>query len=210
MADNRHIYGFRYHSSVNGGPAPKPIRARVASAYQGVIGATSVDINVGDPVVRLGTGYWALSAGDETTTGLLSGIVVGIGGYKNADTGYFGPGLKIPGGTTYTLLEEASLIYVIPVEGCRWECDVDDAVTATTEAAYLALVGENVDHVLTTGMEPRANPMLDISVNPTTTAQWRIVDISQTAENRDFSGAYVKLLVEANEGSAPVYTATGV
>jgi hypothetical protein len=96
-----------------------------------------------------------------------------------------------------------------------WEIDCDDAVTATTEAAYQLTGGANADHRLHgaagAAAESGAKPRLDIStVNTTNTLIWRIIGISPTQNNRDYSGNYVKLLVVANLAQDPFQNATGI
>ena len=76
----------------------------------------------------------------------------------------------------------------------------DENTTATTEAAYQDMIGENCRFINTgaTG-ELRAPPRLDISTNATTnTFPFKIVGISTTAGNQDFSGNYVELYVISN------------
>jgi hypothetical protein len=215
MADNLKFPGFRWSQSANGGKAmPAPMRYPVATAYQGTInGGSNIDINIGDPVKLLSTGYVAHSGGSESSGGNADnvfGIVVGIAPYWNGSV--MTPSNVLPGGQgSYgTNFDRQSFVYVIPASAGTFEIDCDDSSTATTYAAYLALVGENTDHVLTTGSEPKTNCMLDISLHGTSTAQWRIVQISTTAANQDFSGKFVKLWVQANEGQQSIYTATGV
>jgi hypothetical protein len=60
--------------------------------------------------------------------------------------------------------------------------------------------------------QPRCNPVLDISTHATTAAlMFRIVGVSKSRENADFSGANVKLLVQLNQGLDPVLNgATGM
>jgi hypothetical protein len=216
MGDNRKRYGFRWSEDANGGPAPKPITGYLASAYQGAInGGSNIDVNVGDPVGRLSTGYWEVRDGSEGGSGgeTVEGIVVGIGGHYDSTEGYFRYAERIPGGTTYTGIEEnGSKLFIVPAHLGLWEVDCDDKATATTYAAYHALIGENCDHVLTTGSEPKADPMLDISGHGTSSAQWRIHAISKTVDNRDFAGLYVKLIVAPNEIAAPMLSSgnTGV
>ncbi len=99
---------------------------------------------------------------------------------------------------------------VYPAAKQVFEIDVDDVVTATTEAGYMAFVGENCDHRLTAGSEPKSNCLLDISTHVTTTAQWRIVGVSPIVSNADFSGAYVRMLVTVNETQEAPYVTAGI
>lgn len=214
MTDNAKFKGLRWVSSISGVPTPKMIRGRVASGYTGTIngGSGNIDINIGDPVKLLSTGYFAHAAGNEAAGNngdAIWGVCGGVMPYYDGTVMQVSS--RLPANTVYsTNFERQSFIQIIPVMGNRFEADCDDATTATTEAAYLAFIGENVDHRLTTASEPKTNVMLDISTHATTTAQWRIVDISQNRANVDFSGAFVKLIVECNEAQVVPYTATGV
>jgi hypothetical protein len=214
MADNAKVYGIRWATSYNGGRCPPIISGHLASGYQGAInGGSNVHVRKGDPVRRLSTGYWELADGSEGAGGgeTVDGIVAAVYGYKDATTGHFVTGPHVPGATTYTDLEsEGSRIGIIPTHAGRFEIDCDDKTTATTYAAYHAFIGENADHILLTGSEPKANPLLDISDHGTATAQWRIIAISKSAENRDYAGLYVKMIVEINETTLPAFSATGV
>ncbi len=207
MGDNRHRPGFRWSTDANGGPAPAPISGFLASAYQGAInGGSNIDVRVGDPVGRLSTGYWEVRDGSEGGGGgeTVEGIVVGIYGYLDPNEGLFRNAERIPGATAYTNLEkDGSKIAIVPAHLGYWEVDCDDKATATTYAAYHAFLGENADHVLTAGSEPKADPMLDISDHGTATGQWSIHAISKSIDNRDFSGLYVKLIVSPNEITWP-------
>jgi hypothetical protein len=209
MTDNASSYGFRYVRSINGSE-PKPFRGRVASGYNPTLSGTAYGIWPGDPVTLLSDGTYQVTIGAEGSKGIISGICVGVG------PTYDGSAMQyknyVPPNTVYsTNLERQTYIWIVPGPGSVFEVDVDDAVTATTEAAYQALCGENADHRLTTGLQPKANALLDISTHDTTnTLQWRILDVSQTAANQDYSGARVKLLVTPNVVSDAPFNTTGV
>lgn len=216
MADNRHKYGFRFYSTQSGAARPACFEGRIATAYQGSVGVgpTSVGVSIGDPVVRLGTGYYEL-AQDTNTSDRLFGVVMAISNAKVDANGKARAASYLPGATAYTLEETTSKILIAPFSDHIWEIDVDDAVTATTYAAYLALLGLNADFVYspdtTNSDRPRANPLLDIASAATTAAlQFRLFGISGTKENQDFSGANVKLLVQLNQGADPTIGLSGV
>ena len=80
-----------------------------------------------------------------------------------------------------------------------WRIIVNDATTATTEAAYQALVGENCSHIHTAASGGLAlTPKLNISTHATTaTLDWRIIGIPDRT-SQDFSGANVDLEVVCN------------
>lgn len=196
---NTQKYGFRLVASR--GIAPKPEPFRVASAYSGSEGGITIDLNVGDPVKMLSTGYVAhADAGD-----LILGVVAGIGPLLSTslrcpwDT-------KLPAGTVQASPNEP-VIYVQPAANALFEVDCDDAVTATTYAGYVAFIGENCDHSWS-GVSATAKgwPMLDISDHKAASAGWRIVDIQKRID-QDYASVYVKLIVTANEVfQAPYYT----
>lgn len=214
MADNRHQYGIRFHSTQGGGGRPACIEALVASAYAGDHGG-SVGIAIGDPVDRLSTGFVELT-NDSATRDTLFGVVMSVANAKVDINGKARPANYLPSGTTYTLEETTSRLIVAPFSDHIWEMDCDDAVTATTLAAYRALVGQNVDMTFSRDTsnpdKPKCNPLLDISTAATTAAlMWRIVGVSKTRENQDFSGNFVKLLVQLNQGFDPTLNgATGM
>lgn len=212
MANNVHKYGFRWVGSADGSCYPKPIEGEVATAYQATISAENVDLNIGDPVQRTTDGSFILGALGSPAT--LFGVIVG---FSNVKVGLPLKGRKfsrLPGGTTWTTEENRSKVLVVPFGRNYWEIDCDDASTATTFAAYRALVGENAEFTFsrdaTDADRPKANPLLDISTHNTTTQAMRIVDVSHTALNQDYSGLYVKLIVQVNETQEAPFVTTGV
>lgn len=203
MADNRVEYGFRPVMTRDGSAMPQTIECLVATGYSGSEASATVALRIGDPVRRLSTGYVEhAGAGDD-----IYGVVVAVLPYW--DGSRLRPSDYLPAGTAWgTLLERASRVLVIPAANVIFEGDCDEATTATTETAYLAFVGENVDHIFdgTTA----GNPRLDISTHVATTAQWRIIGISKTLNNQDFSGNYVKLLVTVNETQESPFVTAGI
>lgn len=200
-------YGFRWQYSL-ASEDPIAFRVRVASGYQASPGGVNVDLNVGDPVIMVSDGTVALAA----ATNPVYGIVDGIGPYYNAGIGAMVPGgPALPGGTTYgSNLARQSFIYILPVANQVFEVDADDNVTATTEAAYNALIGENCDITINqVSGDTHAYPLLDISTHVTTSAQCRIIDIGRQG-NTDFAGTRVKLLVTFNKVQQAPYVTTGV
>lgn len=204
MADNTQRYGFRWSTAANGGrPMPSPEEVIVASAESFDVngGASNVAIGPGDVVRRKSTGGVGQCDGAEGGGGALSPafIVVGIKPYWDGTKMVYNT--VLPSDTTYgTVLERQTKLLVVPVEAGNWEIDCDDAATATTEAAYQAFIGEYCDHRHdVTSTNTRFYPRLDISThNTTSTLLWRIVGISKTLENQDYSGNYVKLIVYPN------------
>jgi len=204
VVDNAARYGFRPYVKNVGDLFTN--KRHVATAYQAVApGPTNVGLSIGDPIIELSDGSLQLAAASDTGAAAAArGVIVGFGEIYNAAQGRMEYADYLPGGNAWgTKFARAPQILWVPVEECLWEVDVDDKVTATTEAGYRAFVGENVDHVFsadtTDSAKPRARGRLDISGHDTTdTLFWRIVGISPTSDNRDFSGANVKLLVRAN------------
>ncbi len=202
MANNTAKYGFRPVRGWPGGGTniPTPIEMAIADAYQATSdgAASNVGLSIGDPVLRVSTGTIGLA----TTTVDVAYIIVGFKPYWNGT--FMTPTNYLPGATTGGGVDDRqSRALVVPVQACLWECDVDDNTTATTFDAYQAFIGENVDHTcvadLTNASRPKANPKLDISGHNTTdTLGWRIVAVSQSMENQDFSGTGVKLIVACN------------
>lgn len=163
-------------------------------------------------MTRLSTGGVTICEGVEGAAGgdAVYGIIVGVLPYYDAAQNLMVPANALPSDIAWgTVLERQSKLLVVPADAGIWEIDCDDATTATTEAAYQAFIGENCDHTLAGASGTKLNPRLDISAHGTATQQWRIVGISPTVNNRDFSGLYVKLLVKVNEGQQSTFTATG-
>lgn len=205
MADNTHYYGFRWARS-NGKPCPSPEWKTVATTQDDQDdSANSVDLNIGDPVKLLAAGGVGLAvAGDN-----VYGIIVAVAPYW--DGSVMKPSNKLPNQTNWGTAEaRRSMVGVVPASAGYWEIDVDDATTATTYAAYIALLGSNCDHAVPGNTsETSADPKLDISTTATTQDNtWRLVDISSTMANKDFSGANVKVIVAINDSQEAGWPAT--
>jgi hypothetical protein len=213
MADNTRKYGFRWWAG-NPHPQPSPIVCTVATSASFDVsgGASNCALRKGDPVTDVSTGGVTLCAGFEASgTGVrVFGIVDSVLPYWDAAANVMTPGNALPSDIAWVGLERQSKLLVIPADAGIWEIDCNDSSTATTEAAYQAFVNENCDHTLAGASAPYVYPMLDISEHVTTTAQWRIIGVSPSSDNRDFSGNYVKLLVVVNEGAGPRFTASGI
>ncbi len=210
---NRVEYGFRWVRAFNGGVAmPATEEMQVASAYQASVGG-NVDLNIGDPVGLLSTGMIALSDGTEGTEIAVYGIIVGFRPYREPSIGSNGalkPTNRLPGGTTYTNDEDRSIALVVPAAAGTWSIQADDNTTATTRAAYQALIGENFDHVLTDPGNAKAAAQLDMGSAATASAQWRLFGIDLTASNADFSDTNVSLLVRVNETQEAPFVTSGI
>ena len=216
MADNRHAYGFRYYSNLAGGGCPPSLEYRIASAYQSSEGGGSVDVNVGDPVTPIadGTMIHTADTGGASGAALLFGVVSAVVNARVDSNGKSRPASYLPGGTTYTLDRDASKVMVTPFGRVVWEVDTITPGSIDTYAEYEALIGANCDFAydrdITASPKLKANPVLDLSTVTTSTANFRIVGVSKTQENSDFSGANVKLLVVANETVEAPFTVTGI
>jgi hypothetical protein len=174
--------------------------------------ANSICLSVGDPLKLVNTGGVTIANTQEAPYIIMTGVV------QYWDGTVMRSGNNLPNQTTWGTVESRrSLIRGLPVMSAIWEIDCDDATTATTRAAYHALINENAEHT-TPGVAwnstYKADPYLDISVHATThDFEWRIVGISDTKENRFWDGNYVKLLVAANrsqEAGSPTTMHVGV
>lgn len=220
MADNQAAYGFRlFTGGFSTSSDPIVSRWPVVSNYSSAtpVGTAGVALRPGDPVNLLASGmvqHLTISDGTPTEdTMKCLGVIVGIDPVFNSAKGQFGAMDRfnnLPTGVVYgTNLERQSNVLIVPAEGLTFEADCDDNVTATTLAAYQALVGENCA-ISYNASAPFANPRIDISTHVTTSEQVRIVGISPTLANQDFSGANVKLLVRWNICQNAPFTATGI
>lgn len=213
MADNRAKYGFRYYMNLRGGGMPPAVECFVASAYAANFGAGTVGISIGDPVEKITDGSVILADDTDTDPGRVFGVVVGISNARIDINGKSKPANFLPPATSYTTKEGESRLLVLPVAGIVWEVDAD-AQTATTEAAWRALMGLNCPISSTRDTsnpdKPKMNPRAATGTTGTGTDHLRLWDISKTRENADLSGANVKLLVMFNEGSDPSLSVTGL
>lgn len=203
MTDNAVKYGFRYVRSRTGGDQVIE-RAWVATSASFDVnsGASNCVLGKGDPIFQQSDGSATLCLGNETTdSSTVLGIVQHFDYYdtvKGVRT-KLGPG--VPSDLAWgTNLARQTYVYYTPVQTAVWAIQVDDATTFTTEATYQAAIGENCEHILTGASgDIRVRPKLDISQHATTnTFLWKIIGISQTAGNQDFSGANVELYVISN------------
>lgn len=224
MSDNQHFYGFRWAYNANGKDMPKPELMDVATGANFTVSgdATNLNLNVGDPVALASTGFLTLMGGNENsqTSQAGWGVVVGMGpvGFWNGTRMVRQTFLQ--SGCSYgaSSVDRISQVLVVPFSAGMWEIDCDDNTTATTRAAYQALVGENCDHQLVPNSQGfldaqlAVNPMLNIASHAaaTTTLSMRIRGISKSFANQDFSGKFVKLIVSVNKGQEAFYTNAGI
>lgn len=219
MANNTHRYGFRWVGSLDGSCYPKPQEFLVASGYHGQVSATDVDLNIGDPVQfnvgAPGSGFVELAA-TGATPNIFWGVIVGI---SNVKVGLPLLGRKfsrVPAGTTYATEQDTTKVLVVPFGRNLWEIDVTGNTSSSdTLAEYRAMCNRNANMIYTLdttdASKPKANPMIDVSTLSDDTADFRIINVSKTALNQDYSGNFVKLIVCVNEsGEAPYVTDPGV
>lgn len=208
MVDNRFEYGFRWSKANGGSPCPQGSEFSVADAYQATVGG-NVDLGVGDPVIRVSDGSVALAAAG----GPIFGIITGIERYWDGEREV--KGTVVPGGSTGSsnLKRETRVLVTLASHGL-WEIMADDNVTQTTEAGYRGLIHSNADISLTRTQinnKWRASPRLDVDTADTSAdKQLRIMEVSKSLHNEDFSGANVHLIVAINETGQATQAATTI
>lgn len=206
MADNAGLYGFSWVGSRTGSGEPVIRYFPVASAYQAAPGGVNVDLNIGDPVKKVSDGTVALCAAGDATFGIVMTVQAYYDGAKMVRAN------RLPGGTTYgSVLERQSFVGIAFAADNYFEVVCDDAVTATTQAAYTAFIGENLDiSINQVSGSTLASPKLDISLHAVTaTLVWRIEGLSKRV-NIDYTGANVPLIVTGNVCQQAPFTALGV
>lgn len=188
---NTTLRGCRWAYSLNGAKAP-PIRwLHVATGY----GTLLVE---GDALKFAADGLNRAAAGDTLICGIMTGA-------RYWDGTFYKHSRYVPASTSYgTNLARQTMVSFIPPLGQVFEVDADDGVTATTEAAYKALINENADLIVESVTGNISGMALDISDHKTATAQCRIVGIKKTP-NTDFASSRVKLFVQINESEDPAF-----
>jgi hypothetical protein len=211
VADNMKRYGFRFYKG-QFNPLPKGELYHVADAYQALSDApaTACDLNIGDPVKAVGDGSVALAISGDP----VLGIVIGVHRIFEATTGVTRPADRVPGGTTGGgNLDRSTLVEVVPAKGIIWEIDVSGA-PFPTELLYRGEINGNAEHFcggdFSIAGRPKADPRLVLPGAVGAGLGWRIVGVSKSNLNKDFSGANVKLLVKVNDSSEAGSAATTV
>jgi hypothetical protein len=212
MADNAVKYGFRWSTAYNGGKAcPAPEWHKVATGYQASPNSVDVDLNIGDAVIMATGGNINIAQGTDGTPGIIYGVIVAIGkvwdGSKMTSKNF------LPGATNWgTVLERRATVGVVPIVAGAWEVDVTGNTSSfDTETEYLNEVGSNCDFTnVSNATTDKANQRLDISTTSASDGQFRIIAVSPTVENRDFSGNFVKLIVAGNEVQNAAFVTAGI
>jgi hypothetical protein len=218
--DNVKRYGFRWARGYNRNAHPDVFEMPVTSGTNFTVSGfgTNLNLNVGDPVRLDVSGGVVLAGGNENaaTSTAPWGVVMGMGGQGYFNGARMTRSPVLPSGISYgTSLDRQSKVLVTPFSEGIWEIDVNDIVTATTLLAYQALVGENCDHQLAAAVASApafsANPVLAIATHAAATAtlSMRIFGVSQTFDNQDYAGQWVKMLVTVNKGAEAFYTNVG-
>jgi hypothetical protein len=179
--------GFRWVQNRNAPSTTEPpiMILPVASAF-------AVTLTRGYPVKVIADG----TIEDADPGDAIYGIFDGAAQYYDGST--IRKGGSLPVSTYGSVIQRQSLARVIPVRGQLFRATVDDATTATTLAAYLAFVQENVEWVAGTAVGDEAGCQLDISGhNTTNTLSVRIENVPDR-ELQDFGSAGVSLLVSFN------------
>jgi hypothetical protein len=207
--DNLLQYGFQPYRWLKGPNYLTKLPASGAS-FDVTGGAQNVGIWPGDVLVDAADQGLALCAGAETTQVSPAYIAMGTEFQWDATQGKMMLKHSLSDGIAYSLAQRAGKVFVARVEDAIWSVAVDDIVTATTRAAYQALVGLNVDFKnCGASGELKANPRLHITGAATTnTLKWRLIGIDPTRDNRDFAGAYVRMLVTINIADSPAWGGT--
>ncbi len=219
MANNRKGYGFRWVGNLDGACYPKPIEFTIASGYQAQVSATDIGLTPGDPVQfnvgSPGTGFMELAA-TGATPNIYWGVISGFSNARIDANGKARPASYLPGGTTWTTEATRSKVLVVPFGRNIWEIDVTgNSASFDTLTEYRALQNRCVNLAFTLDVsnpeKPKAGPSVDVSTATDDTADFRVLQVSFTQDNQDFSGNFVKLRVVINEsGEAPFVTDPGV
>lgn len=206
MADNRSRYGFRPYRSRSGSGTPSPEQRFLASAYSGTPnGGANCDVQIGDCMTLVSDG--SLGFATAGSAGAVSHIVTGVVQYWDGSRMVSGNKVPLGLGSYGSNLERRTLILCQRVEDWIWEVDTD---AASTYATLLAAINANAD-ISYNISAPNANPRLGVStINTTHSLQLRIQGFSDSKENIDFTGNYVKMLVIFNKTAAATQAATTI
>lgn len=210
---NTHRYGFRFVKNRWGGDTPEIVTRKIASGYTpNVTGATTANLNIGDPVYLDDSGNANLlvpgttTTADDQVTQRCFGVVAGFP--QVLIQGALRPNGFYPAGTVYgTNYSNRTVVQIIPADGCVFEVDTDAAGSSSfdTRSEWESAVGGGT-HVVysqinTTGTNPKANPLLNASGITQAVAnfrQLRIVGVGNLSEAIDFTAASMPVQVVFN------------
>jgi hypothetical protein len=179
--------GFRWrYNKLSPTSASEPVQIMpVASAYATVLYR-------GDPVKIASTGTIQAAAPGDRVIGVFDGAE------QYWDGTQIRKGGSLPVSTYGSNLTRQSLARVILARGQIFEVDADDGVTATTQAAHQAFIGENAEWATGTPVGDQSGAVMDISTHATTnTLSLRLVDLPNQGQ-QDFAATAVKYHVEFN------------
>jgi len=216
---NPHRYGFRFRKNRWGGDVPEIHTGFIASGYApNETGATTCNLNIGDPVRRLDTGAFVLTVpgelDDDDANERTYGIIAGFP--QVLISGAVRPNAFYPTGTVYgTNLNNQTLVQVIPVEGSLWE--IDTATTSSSfdtlaefQAIFGAVCSFSYTQINTTTSNPKANPMAVLSFGESTIVrQLRVEGLGAGASQYDLTLANVPMLVSFNQVQASPWRTAG-
>jgi len=176
--------GFRYKRSLSGATGPTIKLYNVATA-------DATAIFTGDAVKLNSSGYASAvtAAGDTNIVGVMDGVEQYWDG-ENMRKGRY-----LPAATAYgTNLSRTSVIRVIEAVDAVFEVDANDGVTATTEAAHRAFIGENASIAFVAGNTGtgQSEQALAISTHVATALQCRILNLASRPDGQDFAASRVK------------------
>lgn len=211
---NVNVGGFRCVGTLSGAPMPMPLVRPVANNYNTAIG-------IGDVITTVTDG--TVSRAAVADNGKLLGVVTGVSWVRSGKRIQEAP---IPANTTFTPTTvgspaESLVEYVPCTSDVVFAAQADDGVTFTTIAGFMGVLQKNVDMTVgnadsTTGFSTYC---LDISVNGTATANFRIIGVRgysleggliPSLAMNDPTVTRFELLCVCNESVWPDQTATGV
>lgn len=186
---NTTLGGLRYRKSLSGATGPTILTLPVATG-------NSTAIFKGDLIKQTSGGYVDVAAaGDNDIVGVCDGVE------QYWDGTQLQKGQYLPASTAYsTNLSRKSVLRIISAADAVFEADTS-AATATTEAAWIAFMGENCDIVATAGTTGNglSGHCIDDSSHAASSKQLRLLEVAQPVGGQDFASARVKLLVKVNK-----------
>lgn len=209
---NAHRYGIRFVKNRWGGDTPETVVCRIGSAYTpNVTGATTANLNIGDPVYLNDSGNALLldpgttTTADDQVTQRAFGIIAGFP--QVLINGALRPNAFYPAGTVYgSNYGNRTLATVIPVAGCVFEIDTNAAGSSSFDerSEWENIVGAGAhivySQINTTGTNPKANPLISTTTTQAVAnfRQLRIVGVGNLGDNIDFTATNVPLQVVFN------------